>query len=363
MKEHLFAHIITTLLVSTATATAGTTPLQLEFIGEETFPSGYQFQGIEVGGLSGIDYDKESQRFVAISDDRAKIGPARFYELDVNLDDGYLDKGDIEFTTMTEILDEDGSRFGPGSIDPESIRIAPFPGLLYWTSEGDARNGIKPFVRVMTRDGHFLDEFDIPEKYTPTATTGIRNNLAFESLTFSSSTSLVFTATENALLPDGPAASTDSGSPVRVLALYRHFGTPAHEFIYQTDPVVDTPIPADGFSTNGLVELLTVAPYSMIAVERSFSVGVGNRIKIYQTDWNEATDVIDLASVKDTQITPMTKKLLLDLNDLGITLDNIEGISFGPRLSTGERTLILVSDNNFNATGQFTQFLAFKIIE
>jgi hypothetical protein len=46
--------------------------------------------------------------------------------------------------------------------------------------------------------------------------------------------------------------------------------------------------------------------------------------------------------------------------DHGDTLDNIEGITFGPRLRTGERTLILVSDNNFSAI-QFTQFLAFAI--
>ena len=57
---------------------------------------------------------------------------------------------------------------------------------------------------------------------------------------------------------------------------------------------------------------------------------------------------------------PMRKKLLLDLADLGITLDNIEGVTFGPRIK-GDRTLILVSDNNFNPNGQFTQFLAFRI--
>jgi hypothetical protein len=57
--------------------------------------------------------------------------------------------------------------------------------------------------------------------------------------------------------------------------------------------------------------------------------------------------------------------MLLDLssltNDDGsvLALDNIEGITFGPTVN-GKRTLILVSDNNFNPA-QFTQFVAFTV--
>ena len=40
-------------------------------------------------------------------------------------------------------------------------------------------------------------------------------------------------------------------------------------------------------------------------------------------------------------------------------LDNIEGLTFGPVVN-GKRTLILVSDNNFNPA-QFTQFVALTI--
>lgn len=46
----------------------------------------------------------------------------------------------------------------------------------------------------------------------------------------------------------------------------------------------------------------------------------------------------------------------------GIVQDNIEGMTFGPILPTGERSFILVSANNFSPDGQFTQFLAFKLI-
>jgi hypothetical protein len=45
---------------------------------------------------------------------------------------------------------------------------------------------------------------------------------------------------------------------------------------------------------------------------------------------------------------PATKKLLLNLDDLGIYIDNIEGVTFGPVLPNGHKTLGMVADNNFN---------------
>ena len=57
-------------------------------------------------------------------------------------------------------------------------------------------------------------------------------------------------------------------------------------------------------------------------------------------------------------IDPVEKTLLYDLDALGIPLDNVEGMTFGPDLADGRRTLVLVSDNNF-APAQFTQFLLF----
>ena len=42
------------------------------------------------------------------------------------------------------------------------------------------------------------------------------------------------------------------------------------------------------------------------------------------------------------------------------TRPRIEGMAFGPKLSHGRRSLILVSDNNF-APAQFTQFLLFSV--
>lgn len=65
---------------------------------------------------------------------------------------------------------------------------------------------------------------------------------------------------------------------------------------------------------------------------------------------------------KKGKLRVMDKELVLDLIILGIKLDNIEGMTFGPSLPSGERSLILVSDNNFNPF-QFIQFPAFALEE
>jgi len=69
-----------------------------------------------------------------------------------------------------------------------------------------------------------------------------------------------------------------------------------------------------------------------------------------------------LLSIKGKQnlIVPVRKKLLLDLSDLGIKLDNLEGMTLGSRLKDGSQALILVSDNNFKEE-QVTQFLIFRL--
>jgi hypothetical protein len=55
-------------------------------------------------------------------------------------------------------------------------------------------------------------------------------------------------------------------------------------------------------------------------------------------------------------VKPAYKKLLLDFKTLGIPIDNLEGLTLGPRLPDGRQSIILVSDNNFREA-QVTQFI------
>jgi hypothetical protein len=116
---------------------------------------------------------------------------------------------------------------------------------------------------------------------------------------------------------------------------------------------------------NGLPELLAVSDTEFIAIERAFADGVGNTIRLILTSIEgDTTDVKDIKNLnKATNVKAMTRKVLLDMPIVyqGVKLDNIEGITWGPRLPNGNRTLVLVSDNNF-ADNQVFQFLAFEVL-
>ncbi|MEO0974170.1 MAG: esterase-like activity of phytase family protein, partial [Pseudomonadota bacterium] len=229
---------------------------RLQFIGEATLPTGFEFGGTEVGGLSGLDYNRVGDFYYALSDDRSSINDARYYTLTIDLADGSLDDGDVTLTSVITLLDADGLPFEASGVDPEAIRHDPRTGSLYWTSEGDATVLEAPFVREMNPDGSFVREFETPGKYAPSedGLRGIRNNLAFESLTFAGSRTQLVTATENALVQDGPSATVEEGSPSRILVLDLATGEAGAEFIYTTDPVAQESDPPGDFKTNGLVE-------------------------------------------------------------------------------------------------------------
>ncbi|MEJ2618683.1 MAG: esterase-like activity of phytase family protein [Candidatus Thiodiazotropha sp.] len=73
-----------------------------------------------------------------------------------------------------------------------------------------------------------------------------------------------------------------------------------------------------------------------------------------------ATNVRGKNSIDRKHVSPLRKRLILNLDQLGITLDNIEGMTFGPDYADGSNSLILDSDTNFSDP-QFTQFLAFRL--
>lgn len=341
----------------------------LQFLGEVTFPTTYTFDGTTVGGLSGLSYDASTNSYVAISDDRSQINPARFYTLTIDIADGDLVAGDVVFTDVTTLTDADGVSFPALSLDPEGIVITD-EGALFISSEGDATAGIAPFINAFSLSGQQVGELPVDDKYLPTLTSGIRNNLAFESLTITPNQRYLYTATENALLQDGTAATTDDGSLSRIIQYDLVTGEAVAEFFYEVDEVADEPIPAGQFSTNGLVELLALDNSgTLLALERSFSVGVGNSVKLYEIRTQGATNVIGIDALPFSPEDPtervdidavVEKRLLLDLGDLGITLDNLEGMALGPTLADGRQSLVIVSDNNFSGT-QFTQFLGFAL--
>ncbi|MFM9158205.1 MAG: esterase-like activity of phytase family protein, partial [Dolichospermum sp.] len=86
---------------------------------------------------------------------------------------------------------------------------------------------------------------------------GIRNNLAFESLTITPNQKYLFTATENALIQDGTAAKPGVSSLCRILEYNLLTKQPEREFLYQTQPVKPFFNPTRKFAS-GLSDLLAL---------------------------------------------------------------------------------------------------------
>ena len=103
----LAAAAFTLLSSAPAANERGPTP-SLQFLGEEILPTGLQFDGTEVGGLSSIAYDADLDRYYVISDDQSVIDPARFYTFALDVADGNLDPGDVVITDVTTLLDGAG---------------------------------------------------------------------------------------------------------------------------------------------------------------------------------------------------------------------------------------------------------------
>jgi hypothetical protein len=355
------------VLVLLLTSTAASAAPKLEFLGEQILPTGLQFDGTEVGGLSSIAYDADLDRYYVISDDQSVIDPARYYTFTLDVADGNLDPGDVVITDVTTLLDGAGLPFAAASFDPEGLALTKDDQLVI-TSEGIATRLIPPWVRLFGLDGRQEVDLPVPLAFIPDAipqTRGVRQNLGFESgTTFGP---FYLTGSEGALVQDGPAAGLGVPSPARLLRYNLKTGRPDRQYLYWTDPIAEPPVPATSFAVNGLDELLALDKHSFLAMERSFSVGApdtGNTIKLFTVELGGAQNINGRLSLAGQlgSIEPARKTLLLNLDDLGIPLDNVEGMTFGPDLADGRRTLVLVSDNNF-APAQFTQFLLFAFSE
>ncbi|WGV28126.1 esterase-like activity of phytase family protein [Halotia branconii] len=336
----------------------------IEFIGQATLPKGLSFQKTEVGGLSGITYDARNDLYYAISDDRGQKANARFYTLKIDLSKGSLRNGGVVLVGVTTLLNDNSQTFTAGSSDTEGITLTK-KDTVFISSEGDVGQSVNPFIKEFSlASGRVITTLPIPNKFLPNQNgqQGVRNNLAFESLTITPDNKHLFTATENALIQDGLAAKANLGSPCRILQYNLLTNQPEKEFLYQTEPVAPL-LNLTGRFASGLPDLLALDNLGhLLSIERSFT-GLGFAVSLFQVSLEGSDDIQDIKSllaVDFQNIKPVKKKLLLNLRTLDVALDNIEGLTFGSKLPNGQRSLILISDDNFNSL-QRTQILAFKL--
>ncbi len=353
--------------------TAAQTVTDVEFLGEVVIPTGTMFGGTEIGGLSSITYDAGRDVYHTLSDDqgnRPTGDPVRFYTVAIDLADGMLDAGDVDFVGVKPLFETRRQPFAPGGLDPEGFVLGR-DGFFFMSSEGNifADPIIDPFIRRYNRNGRVTASLPIPAHYLPNGVDhGVRFNLSFESLNITPDGRQLVTAGEGALFQDGPASTFTNGSLARVLTYDLRKRIPVSEYVYEVDAWAE---PSAIFGVNGIVEVLPIDDAgTLLVMERSFSVGgvlgdgTGNVVTIYEVSTLGATDVLSVDALYENgapiPLSPVSKQEVFAFDDLGIPIDNIEGMTFGPRLSDGRSTLVIVSDNNFSP-GQFTQFIVLAL--
>lgn len=375
MKKIARFFLIGVLMVScTSQKTITLSPQsQLKFLSEYDIPFNQNFQGTTIGGLSGIDYDRKDNIYYLVCDDRSAINPARFYTAKIFLDEEKIDS--VQFVTVKNLLQPSGnvypdSKQNPSHTpDPEAIRYNANTSQLIWSSEGEriVRNNAvvleDPSINIISTEGKYIDSFALPSNLHMQQTqNGPRQNGVFEGLSFANNFKTVFVSVEEPLYEDGPRAGLkDSSAWIRILKFNAKTKKSEAQFAYQIDPVAYPANPLGAFKINGVPDILAINDHQLLVIERSFSTGRNpSTIKVYLAELNGATNVLNTKSLLNGGFTAVSKRLLLNMDELGIYTDNIEGVTFGPKLANGRQALIFVSDNNFSKE-QITQFLLFEV--
>ena len=345
---------------------------QLRLIGVAELAHGSEYGGTRIGGLSGIDYDAQHGEYLLISD-----GPARIYT--ARLHYGAHQLSTPQFTGVQALQHASGQLFAPwwrlqpgmDRPDAEGLRRLPGTTRFLWSSEGDFSRGFGPQLRESRLDGTPVRDIALPASFTPTAKPrrGPRGNGTLEGLALASDGRTAWLAMELPWRQDGkPATPASGGAPVRITALAIASGRPLRQIAYQPDAVARTRrLP--GPQINGVSEILADGPHHLLVLERSYSAGAGFGARLYRIDTRTGSDTLALPALTPANHRPAPKTLVADLAALGVALDNIEGMTWGPQLQSGSQggaqgashgsgcVLVFVSDDNFNPA-QVTQFIA-----
>ncbi|MFD7813875.1 esterase-like activity of phytase family protein [Streptomyces sp. NPDC059785] len=254
-----------------------------------------------------------------------------------------LDAKSLKPKGVVQLADESGA-----ALDSEGL-VADRDGTYLVSSETE------PSIRRYSADGKILDRLPVPDHLqVAPAGRGVTNG-TFEGLTLLPGGRTLVASMEYALSGD------DSGL-VRFQTWTR--GKGGHwrlgaQYAYPVD------------SGLGVPEITATPDGRLLVLERGFTSGVGNTVRLYVADTHRATDTSDVESLTAAGVRSVKKTLLADIAScpsLGATakqpqpnplLDNIEGMAVTER-EKGRLKVTLVSDDNQGAT-QTTRFYFLRV--
>jgi hypothetical protein len=193
---------------------------------------------------------------------------------------------------------------------------------------------------------------------------GPRTNGVIEGMSFSELYKKLFVSIEEPLHEDGPRVETfPQNTWLRFFGFNVATKQNTEQYAYKPETIDYPANPLNAFKVNGISEILNIGNFKFIVIERAYSTGRQKcTVKLFLADARGASNVKDISALAvDTSFVPITKKLLLNMDDMPNFIDNVEGITLGPILPNGHQSIILVVDNNFSPLEK-TQFFLLEII-
>jgi len=339
--------------------------LSLKFLDEYIIPADLTIEGSKVGGLSSIEYI--DGKYLLICDDQSD---PRYYQAAIEITHNKIQQ--VNFEKPKALLNPQLKPFAKGTVDPEGLRVlsdSKYGSSIVWSSEGSIRHKRPPAIFMQSKKD--VTSFSLPKMFDISENSGPYHNEVFEGLALAHSDKGVWVSMEGALKQDGELATVKHGSMLRISYFDFDSKALANQFAYFLEPIVNRKeAKASAKRNTGLVEILQIDPYRFLTMERSFTSGIangGNDVRIFVADISKATDTSNFKSLKSNNYQPAKKTLVLDLADVkqqfaSKRIDNLEGMTLGPKLANGNQSLLMISDNNFNAHGQqISQILLFEL--
>lgn len=320
--------------------------MKLPYLNQADLPVDYTYDGYQIGGLSGIDYDPVTDTYIAQSDFGADGKPAAVYTFQFT--GLYNTDGTPKITFEKTPIDLTGIS------NVESIRRDP-KGDGFWVTTEETLPGIYHYHT----DGSVSKLTTIPSNIETSA----QPDKSLKGAIFALDGSYFVSLERN--------LTTDATGYTRITK-FDSDGNPIAQYAYYTD----RPSTVDATS-NGISEILAINEHQLLVMERGVnntqdaSTGKSvNRVRIYEIDLDGAQNVMDIPNLTSTNTQLVSKNLIFNSMDPSINnvldtkanrFDNIEGMTFGPTLSDGRPSLVLVSDNNYSASQDKTQFISFAL--
>ena len=286
------------------------------------------YDGTFVGNLSALAVDGDGS--LAALSDRSSLFS--------------LDAKTLAPKAVVPLADEKGA-----ALDSEGL-VIDRDGTRLITSETE------PSIRRYSTDGTILDRLPVPASLQVAPAGRATSNQTFEGLTLMNGGRTLLASMEYAL-------SGDTAGIVRFQTWRRHHGRfeLAAQYAYRTDAAF-----------LGVPEVQALPDGRLLVLERGFTSGVGNTVRLYLADPRHATDTSGVENLTGQSGVRLIKKTLLtdiaSCPTLGATakqpqpnplLDNIEGMAV-TGVSKGRIEVLLVSDDNQNAA-QTTRFYYLRV--